>query len=118
VTRSWTGEDTREAVERLVPGAVTRTTQTACYIDSERIADVLRALKDDPETDLVHLTNLCGADYWDRLEVVYFVQSFDRNHIACLKVELTDRENPIVPSAVPVFHGAWMQECEGRGRRW
>lgn len=112
MTREWSGEDSKQTIERLVPGAVTRTTRTACYVDAPQIAEVLTALRDDPESDLVHLTNLCGVDYWQTLEVVYHVQSFDRNQIACIKVELTDRENATVPSVVPVFHGAWMQECE------
>jgi NADH:ubiquinone oxidoreductase subunit C len=27
-------------------------------------------------------------------------------------VQSWDRENPVIPSVVPVFHGAWMQENE------
>jgi NADH:ubiquinone oxidoreductase subunit C len=33
--------------------------------------ETLEALRTDPETDLVHLTNLCGVDWWDHMEVVY-----------------------------------------------
>jgi NADH-quinone oxidoreductase subunit C len=70
------------------------------------------ALRTDPVTDLVHLTNLCAADYWERFEVVCHVQSLVNNHIATLKVEIFERDRPVCPSVVPVWYGAWMQECE------
>ncbi len=112
VTRWLSGNELAAEVERLAPGASLRTTATACYVEPGRLVEAAIALRDDPETDLKHLTSLCGADYWDRLEVVYHIQSFERNQIATLKVDLPDRESPAVPSVVPVWHGAWMQECE------
>ncbi|MCZ2111675.1 MAG: NADH-quinone oxidoreductase subunit C, partial [Dehalococcoidia bacterium] len=72
----------------------------------------LQALRTSADADLVHLTNLCGVDWWDRFEVVYHIQSFDKNQIAVIKCEALDHEKPVLPSVVPVFHGAWMQECE------
>jgi NADH-quinone oxidoreductase subunit C len=111
-TRIWTGDETAAAAERLVPGSVERTTPVACYLRAERLVETMRALRDDPETDFAHLTNLCGTDYWDHFEVVYHVQSLDRNHLATVKVDVRDRENPAVASVVPVWHGAWMQEAE------
>lgn len=98
--------------ERLVPGSVARADMVACYLAPARLVEVCSALRDDAEADFKHLTNLCGVDYWERFEVVYHVQSFDRNHIATLKAEAAGRERPSVPSVVPVWHGAWMQECE------
>lgn len=112
VTRNWSGEEFAGAIERLVPGSVAKTEGMACYLKPEALVTVMQALRDDPETDLVHLTNLCGADYWDHFEVVYHLQSLDKNHFCTLKVEVWDRENPVVASVVPVWHGAWMQECE------
>ena len=111
-TRVWTGPETASAAERLVPGCVVKTTDGACYLHLEHARAALAALRTDPAADFVHLTNLCAVDYWDHFEVVYHVQSFDKNQLACLKVEAWDRETPVVPSMVPVFHGAWMQECE------
>jgi len=112
MTREWSGEETAAAAERLVPGSVAKTTPGACYLRPEKLVETMEALRTAGDTDFVHLTNLCGVDYWDHLEVVYHVQSFDRNQIACVKVETWDRENAAVPSVVPVWHGAWMQECE------
>ncbi|KAA0238041.1 NADH-quinone oxidoreductase subunit C, partial [bacterium] len=40
------------------------------------------------------------------------VQSFVNNAIACIKVDVLDRDRPAVPSVCSVWRGAWMQECE------
>jgi NADH-quinone oxidoreductase subunit C len=111
-TRWLTGHEVAASAQRLVPGSVHRATDVACYLALDRLVETCRALRDDPETDFVHLTNLCAADYWENFEVVYHVQSFVKNQFATLKVEVPGRDNPAAPSVVPVWHGAWMQECE------
>ncbi len=112
MTRELSGPEAASLAEAAVPGSVDRTTDAACYLKSDHLVATLEALKTSPEADLVHLTNLCGVDFWDHFEVVYHVQSFDKNQIALFKVDVLDREAPVVPSVVPVFHGAWMQENE------
>jgi NADH-quinone oxidoreductase subunit C len=72
----------------------------------------MHALRTHEATDFVYLANLCGVDYWDHFEVVYHLHSFVKNQLGCFKVEAWDRDNPVVPSVTPVWHGAWMQECE------
>jgi NADH-quinone oxidoreductase subunit C len=112
MTKWLSGAEAGEAAERLVPGSVARTTESACYLKPGTAVEAFTRLRDDPGSDLVQLTNLCGVDYWDRFEVVYHLQSFVRNEAATFKLEVTDRANPTVPSVVPIWHGAWMQECE------
>lgn len=112
MTREWTGEELAAAAERLVPGSVERVTPNACYLKPETLVQTFTALRDDPETDFKYLANLCGVDYWDRFEVVYHVHSFEKNHIGLYKAETRDRENPSLPSVVPVWYGAWIQENE------
>lgn len=112
MTRELSGPEIAALAEAVVPGSVDRTTDFACYLKPEHLVATLEALKSSPEADLVHLTNTCGVDFWDHLEVVYHIQSFVKNHIALIKVDVLDRVNPEVPSVVPVFHGAWMQENE------
>ena len=112
MTRELTGPEAAALAEAVVPGSVDRTTETACYLKPEHLRATLEALKTSPDADLVHLTNLCGVDFWDHMEVVYHIQSFDKNQMALYKVDVLDRENAVVPSVVPVFHGAWMQENE------
>jgi len=112
VTRELSGAELAALAEAAVPGSVARSTENACYLKPEHLVATLEALKNSADADLVHLTNLCGVDFWDHMEVVYHIQSFVRNHIALFKVETWDREKPEIPSVVPVFHGAWMQENE------
>lgn len=112
MTRELTGPEAASLVEALVPGAVSRTTDVACYLHPAQLRAALQAVRTSPDADLVHLTNLCAVDFWDHFEVVYHIQSFDKNHIAVFKVETWDREAPEIPSVTPVYHGAWMQENE------
>ena len=111
-TKWWSGVELAAAAERLVPGSVAHSCETACSLKPESALETFRALRDDPETDFVHLTNLCGADYWDHFEVVYHLQSLERNQIACAKVEAWDHDEPVVPSVVDIWQGAWIQESE------
>ncbi|MFN8508669.1 MAG: NADH-quinone oxidoreductase subunit C [Dehalococcoidia bacterium] len=112
VTREWSGHDVAAALEAAVPGAVAKADDVACYLKPEKTVEAMQALRTGADTDFVHLTNLCGVDYWDHFEVVYHIQSFVKNQICTVKVECWDRDKPSVPSVVPVWHGAWMQECE------
>lgn len=111
-TRTLTGEEMAAAAERLVPGSVERYDNVACYLRPETLVQAMTALRDDPESDLVYLSDLCGVDYWDRFEVVYHLYSFVRNVFATYKCETRDHDNPSIPSVTPVWHGAWMQENE------
>ena len=111
-TRWWTGHEMAEAAERLVPGSVAKSTDAACYLHVEKMLETMEALRVDPETDFLHLTNTCGVDFWDHFEVVYHVQSFDKNQFGTLKVECWEREGAVLPSVTGVWYGAWMQECE------
>ena len=112
-TRWLTGHETADAIEALVPGSVARSTGVACYLKPEMLVEACHAVRDDSDgLDLVHLTNLCAVDYWSHFEVVYHLQSFYKNQFATLKVDVQGRDKPAIPSVVPVWHGAWMQECE------
>jgi NADH-quinone oxidoreductase subunit C len=111
-TRWLTGHEVAAAAERLVPGSVAKTDEVACYFVADKLVEAFTALRDDEEMDFKHLTNTCGVDFWSHFEVVYHVQSFDKNQFATLKLEVQGRDKPVAPSAVPVWHGAWMQECE------
>jgi NADH-quinone oxidoreductase subunit C len=81
-----------------------------------RIADpdlipVFRFLRDDPELDFVFLSGVTSVDRRDRFEVVYHLQSLQRNHLAVVKVD-AGRENAIVPSVTGIWQGALLQELE------
>ena len=63
---------------------------TAC-IDSSRIVDVARLLRDDPDLAFEMLTDLTAVDYLGeepRFEVVYHFYSVARNHRVRVKARV------------------------------
>ncbi|MFL2635715.1 MAG: NADH-quinone oxidoreductase subunit C [Tepidiformaceae bacterium] len=111
-TRWWSSTEIAESLSKLVPDSISRVEENACYLVPEKLVEAMMALRDDADSNFVHLTNLCAADYWDKFEVIYHIQSLEKNCIASVKVEVLDRENPVLPSVTSVWHGAWLQECE------
>ncbi len=50
MTHWWTGKELAAAAERLVPGSVSKTTETACVLHAEHAVETFRALRDRPPT--------------------------------------------------------------------
>ena len=87
--------------------------QLTVRVHRETIVDVVRMLRDDPETRFVSIVDVCGADYPERderFDVVYHLLSPYKNVRIRLKVR-TDGDIP-VPSITPVFPGADWYERE------
>jgi NADH-quinone oxidoreductase subunit C len=76
------------------------------------LAEVMRALRDDPELAFEMLSDVCAVDYLPRsprFEVVYHLYSVAKNHRLRIKVQL-DAEAPSVPSVTALWHSAnWME---------
>jgi NADH-quinone oxidoreductase subunit C len=78
-------------------------------VPRERIIEVLKFLRDDPELLFNYPTDLTAVDYLDlgrepRFEVVYQLYSIKKKHRVRVKVRL-DEEDPKVDSATPLFSG-------------
>ncbi|MFC5701577.1 NADH-quinone oxidoreductase subunit C [Cohnella faecalis] len=58
-----------------------------------------------------YLRNVSGVDYETYMEVVYYPLNMDKKETWCLKVR-TDRDNPQVPSATPIWETANWNERE------
>ncbi len=84
----------------------------AATIVPERLVEACTLLRDDPDLRFEFLSSLTGVDCLDSFEVVYHLESIRLNLITCLKVKTFDRVNPVVPSVVPVWPGATLQERE------
>jgi NADH-quinone oxidoreductase subunit C len=76
-----------------------------------RLRDVAARLKDTPGLDFDLLVGVTAVDYEDRFEMVYHLRSLKQGHTLVLKVSL-GREDPVVPSLVPLWQGATLQERE------
>jgi len=69
-------------------------------------------LRDDADLRMQHLTSMTAVDYLTHFETVYHVQSLAKNHLAVLKCRIDERDDPEIPSVVPVWYGAQLQERE------
>jgi NADH-quinone oxidoreductase subunit C len=84
----------------------------SCVVATEAIADVCRYLATQPGLELTSLMCLSATDDKTNLGVVYNLCSMAHKHKITLKVELTDRENPRVPTVSGVFGTADWHERE------
>ncbi len=82
-------------------------------VNRPRIADVLRALRDDEAIMMSQLVDICAVDYPERperFEVVYHLLSLKHNARIRVKI-LTDEATP-VPTVINVFSTAGWFERE------
>lgn len=93
-------------------GPLSEGVDPACVVAVDAIADVCRWLRDQPGIELTSLMCLSATDDKAKLGVVYNLQSMQHRHRITLKVELTDRDKPRVPSVAGVFGTANWHERE------
>ena len=98
--RQLTGDTIAAALSAALPGVVASATAEWVEVEPQRVLEVLRWLHDDAEFDAKQLSNLCAVDRHDRFEVVYHLQSMDRNHQIVVKAVVGDHEEPALPSVV------------------
>jgi len=86
-------------------------------VERAAIVDVLRLCRDDAELGFDMLSDLTAVDFLKfpgredgpRFEVVYHLYSLVHNHRVRLKVRV-DEDDPVVPTAVPVWPIAnWLE---------
>lgn len=68
-------------------------------------------LKEEETLSFDYLRDLTGVDYEEHMEVVYHLYSFSHKHDLCVRVK-TDRDQPSVPSTVPLWAAANWNERE------
>lgn len=92
-------DDTREGYEGLV-------------VSPEKLTEVALALRD--ELGFNYLSSVTGVDLIEdgKLETVYHTYSIEKGGGPVVLHVQTDRDNPIIPSLVPVWPGADFQERE------
>jgi NADH/F420H2 dehydrogenase subunit C len=110
----------RAVVDRLrerFPGAVLEASEfrgeITVLVPAERIVEIGRFLRDDPEAAFDLLSVVTGVHFLERgydYEVLYHLKSLDRNHRLRLKVRA--REGEPVPSVTAVWPGAGWPERE------
>lgn len=107
------GEQIASLIASISSDAVTAQEHGAAWIRADAWPSVARGLHDGDEADFKYLSAVTGVDYIDHYEVVYHLTSFRHNHRAVVKIRCGEgREEPVVPSCVPVWRGADLQERE------
>ncbi|MCZ7651083.1 MAG: NADH dehydrogenase (quinone) subunit D [Thermoanaerobaculia bacterium] len=107
--------ETQPLLERFPAGAIVAEEgldQPTWIVKREVLADLARALCDDPATRYDLLLDLCGVDYPDReerFEAVYHLYSMPRAERLRLKVRVAEAD-PVLPSLVEVWKAAdWFE---------
>ena len=80
-------------------------------VTPQRIADIGRFLRDDPQTRFDYLRCVAAVDYPPEFELVYLLFSYPKRHEFQLKVRVP-RENPVVPTVEEVWPAANWHERE------
>ncbi len=110
------GSPVLRRVLELLPDAVQETHarlgDATARVDPDRIVEVLRMLRDDPELEFEMLTDLTAVDYLGevpRFEVVYHLYSVAKNHRVRIKARVAE-DAPEIESAVSLWPSAdWME---------
>ncbi len=97
-------------IKSAIPDGVASANAQGISVRRDKLVDVARYLHDKLNFD--YLANLTSVDWPDRFEVVYHVASIERGGTPItLRVD-AEKQDPVVPSIVPVYRGADFQERE------
>ena len=55
-TRWWSSTEFAEFLSKLVPDSISRVEENACYLIPEKLVEAMMALRDDADSNFVHLT--------------------------------------------------------------
>jgi len=81
-------------------------------IPADNLITFMTELKENLDFAMDYLTNLTAVDYQDRFEAVYNLVSITHGYTLMVKVRISDKEKPEVPSLCPLWKGANWQERE------
>ncbi|HEX9750050.1 MAG TPA: NADH-quinone oxidoreductase subunit C [candidate division Zixibacteria bacterium] len=84
----------------------------SCVVRTDAVAEVCAWLRDEPGIELASLMCLSSTDDKEKLGVTYNLHSMAHKHRITLKVELSDREHPHVPTVSHLFGTADWHERE------
>ena len=105
--------EVKSYIEKTLPGTKLTIVRDSLLIENP--ADLPRVaglLKESDTYRVDYLASITGADYLQYLECVYHLFSMERKIGPVILRARTNRENPSVPSLVPIYRGAEYQERE------
>lgn len=106
-------EDVKKKLETAFPDLKLKLVRETLLVENPQDLPKLASfLKEDPELRLDYLSSVTGADYLTYLETVYHFYSTEKKTGPWVLRVRTDRQNPRIPSLVPIFRSAEFQERE------
>jgi len=112
VTQAFPVDKLAEAISQHFPQLKVQATDTSVYLQPDELRKVASFLKETPGLEFNYLVSVTGVDYVDYFEMIYHLVSMPHNHSAIIKIKVYGREEPTLPSVVPVWKGADLQERE------
>lgn len=104
-------EELKAKIEQGVSGVKLKPVRESLLIENtEDLVKVATFLRDSDEFKMDYVSSLTAADYLTFLETVYHLYSMEKKSDPITLRVRCDRENPKVPSLVPVYRGAEYQE--------
>jgi len=112
LTVALSGTETATKLAKKLPGSIVESGENSVVVKSESLLEIASFLKTEPELNFDYLSVVTAVDCHRYFEVIYYLTSTAHNHSLVLKVQVSDRDNPIVPSVVGLWRGADLQERE------
>ena len=106
------GHELKDLVDDMVPGAVDYAEESALWIESSKILDICKVMKNNEELDFSFLTAITAVDYIEYFELIYHLTSMRKNRSTVIKSKCPGRSNLTVPSVISVWQSADLQERE------
>ena len=104
----------KEVISGIVPDASFEDGKQflAVTVSPGQVHNLLKTLKEKPETRFDFLICESGVDMLDKLIVVYHLESTVFKHLLVVKTATSDREKPELDSIVDLYKGAELHENE------
>ena len=105
--------EVKNELEARLPDVKLRTVKDSLLVENpEDLPRVALFLKENPLFLLDYLSSVTGADYLDYLESVYHFYSVAKKHGPLTLRVRVPKSSPRIPSLVPVYRSAELQERE------
>lgn len=106
-------DEVKKELEARLPDVKLRLVRDSLLIENpEDLPQVALFLKESPKFLLDYLSSVTGADYLDYLESVYHFYSMAKKHGPIVLRVRVSKNNARIPSLVPVYRSAELQERE------
>ncbi len=113
MTKIISGSEVSAVISEVLPNAIAKFDEENFWVSPEYVQEVCKLLKNDMKLDFSFLNSITAVDNIENFEVLYHLTSLRNNSKTTMRVTCPNgRENPALPSVVPVWQGANLQERE------